>query len=157
VALGGAQLIEPVGGDERSEDRADEHDSAQHQAGDEHSALQTDRLPQMGDDRQAGEPGYPGSVVERHCGDSGAGSPLGAGPGRPLRARVLWSLWSGHQYLTLGSMNAAMTSTRKFVTATMTARKTTIPWTATKSRAVRYSASLKPSPFHSNVVSVSTA
>ena len=32
-----------------------------------------------------------------------------------------------------------------------------MPWTATKSRACRYSVSWKPRPFHSNVVSVSTA
>src|SRR5699024_8784680 len=39
-----------------------------------------------------------------------------------------------HQYLTRGSMSAEMTSTMKFVTATMTASTTTMPCTATKSR-----------------------
>ncbi len=54
-------------------------------------------------------------------------------------------------------MIAAMTSTRKFVKATSTAIMTTMPCTATKSRALRYSLSMKPRPFHSKVVSVSTA
>ena len=42
------------------------------------------------------------------------------------------------QYLTRGSISAAMMSTMKFVTATITASRTTMPWTATKSRAFRY-------------------
>src|SRR5699024_3598775 len=62
-----------------------------------------------------------------------------------------------HQYLTRGSMRAEMTSTMKFVTATITASTTTMPCTATKSRLSRYSTSWKPRPFHSKVVSVSTA
>src|SRR5699024_4192407 len=115
------------------------------------SALQADRLPQMGDDRQPREPGLLGPVVDGEGRGTGSGGRLGGGIGR------LWILWSGHQYLTRGSMKAARTSTMKFVIATMTARNTTIPCTATKSRAVRYSASLKPSPCHPKVVSVSTA
>src|SRR5699024_10271923 len=151
VAFGGAELVEAVGGDERGEDRADEHDRAQHEPGDEHAALQADRLPQMGDDRQPREPGLLGPVVDGEGRGTGSGGRLGGGIGR------LWILWSGHQYLTRGSMKAARTSTMKVVIATMTARNTTIPCTATKSRAVRYSASLKPSPCHPKVVSVSTA
>ena len=50
-----------------------------------------------------------------------------------------------------------MTSTMKLVSATMMASSATMPCTATKSRAPRYFASWKPRPFHSKVVSVSTA
>ena len=48
-------------------------------------------------------------------------------------------------------------STMKLVTATITAIMTTMPCTATKSRAFRYSLSMKPMPFHSKVVSVRIA
>ena len=50
-----------------------------------------------------------------------------------------------------------MMSTMKFVSATTIAIMMTMPWTATKSRALMYSDSMKPMPFHSKEVSVSTA
>ncbi len=50
-----------------------------------------------------------------------------------------------------------MMSTMKFASATTTAIMITMPWTATKSRDFRYSESMKPMPFHSKDVSVSTA
>src|SRR5699024_8315428 len=117
----------------------------------DNGALRADWLPHMGVDRQPRAPALLGPGVEGEGGGTGSGGRLGGRIGR------MWILCGGHQYLTRGSVKAARTSTMKFVIATMTARNTTIPCTATKSRAVRYSTSLKPSPCHPKVVSVSTA
>ena len=63
-----------------------------------------DALPELMDDRQP--------------------PPAEAAPGGQLPR-------GAHQYLTRGSISAAMMSTTKFVTATITAIRTTMPWTAT--------------------------
>ena len=58
---------------------------------------------------------------------------------------LCWNWWTtgsrfqslldrAHQYLTRGSMSAAMMSTMKLVSATITASRATMPCTATKSR-----------------------
>ena len=93
---------------QRREDREEEEEAGEHEAGDEHAALQPDALPQLVDD----------------------GKPL------PEAADGPWSD-VGHQYLTRGSMSAAMMSTTKLVSATITASRATMPCTATKSRAAR--------------------
>ena len=46
-----------------------------------------------------------------------------------------------HQNLTRGSTNATMTSIRKLAAQTISAISVTMPWTARKSRRMRYSAS----------------
>ena len=83
--------------------------AADHQPGHEHPALPADALLELVDDGQPGPEAALGDGVRLPC-----------------------------QYLTLGSMSAATMSTMKLVTATITASSTTMPCTATKSRAVRY-------------------
>ena len=92
-AGGVAQLGEPVRREQRREDRGEQEDAGEHEAGDEHAALQADALAELAD-RPAAAPDAGGCV----------------------RPRVTVVAVDGHQYLTRGSMSAAMTSTMKLVT-----------------------------------------
>ena len=66
-----AQLALAVGGEQRGEDRGQHEDAHEHQAGDEHAALQADALAQLVDDRQS----LPGPPAAR-C---GSGEPATGG------------------------------------------------------------------------------
>src|SRR5690606_22587245 len=140
-AVRAAQLRPRVRRDPPCTGRQQDEGPHEDQSGDQHAALQPDALAQLVHHGQPLEPRTATAPVPRRR-NSGAHA-------RDLRR--------SHQYLTLGSTRTAIMSTRKFVTATTTAITTTIPCTATKSRACRYCASWKPSPRHSNVVSVRTA
>src|SRR5690606_25890743 len=91
-----AQLAEAERGEQWCEDRHHHEDPRDHEAGDEHAALQADALPQLLDDREAVPPRGP----HLHSG---------------YRCRI------AHQYLTRGSRIAATMSTKKLVSATITA------------------------------------
>src|SRR4029453_7753865 len=91
--------------------RGQQEKSGEDQAGDQHGPLQSHALGHVGNNGEAPQQGFPAGV-EGVCAHG--------------------------QYPPRGSIRAATTSTTKFVAATITARSTTMPWTATKSRALRY-------------------
>ena len=90
---------EAVRGEQRREDRGEQEDRAEHQARDEHAALQADALAQLRGSTGSGRASRRRRLARR-------------------RWRLTWWRWTC-QYLTLGSMSAAMMSTMKFVTATI--------------------------------------
>src|SRR5699024_561041 len=92
------------------------------------------RVPVGGDERGPGR----GQQHDRADDEPGDEHPALQAHGLTQVADDGKALQGVHQYLTRGSMRAAMTSTMKFVSATITASTTTMPCTATKSRLSRY-------------------
>jgi hypothetical protein len=66
-AVIGRGLCETEGGQQRREQRRDQHEQAQDDPGDEHAALQADAAAQVADHRQAQVPGRTGLLGGRCC------------------------------------------------------------------------------------------